>query len=50
MLVKLFAHKAAWFTAVNADGPTPKAPRFCYTVIRESIKNRPQLSYQEDTK
>ena len=47
MLVKFFARKAAWlkFTAVNAIRPTPKTPRSCYAVIRESknggVENMP---------
>lgn len=41
-LVKFFVHKAAWlyFTAVNADRPTMKTPRFDYAVISESKKAR----------
>ena len=36
--VEFFVCKAAWlkFTVVNAGRPTPKTPRFCYTVICES--------------
>ena len=40
MLVKLFARKAVWLK-LELDRPdrhTPKTPRFCYAMIRKSIK------------